>query len=73
MSVATATGSSRKAIMAESFKHMATCACGAKGDIVDSSGLESVQDPWWVIEHEHAERHRVVRVKVDGKFRFRRG
>jgi hypothetical protein len=58
--------------MSESFKgEMATCACGTVGGIVDGSGLESVRDPWWVIEHDNGEQHINVRVRVDGKFRFK--
>lgn len=56
--------------MAESFKHMATCACGSVGDVVKAPGLSDLLDPVWVVEHERGEQHRNVRVKVEDKFRL---
>ncbi len=57
--------------MAESFKHMATCACGAVGDIVDRGNRFDFKDNWFVIQHEGDVQHRVKLVNVDGKFRFK--
>ena len=50
--------------MATSLQHMATCACGSVGGIVEHPGIHNVTDPVWVIAHENGVEHRNVRVEV---------
>ena len=49
---------------------LATCACGAKGWIMDRAHHLDVRKHWFVIHHESGEVHRVVRVWTDKGFRF---
>lgn len=50
---------------------LATCACGAKGWIMDRAKPLSVHEHWFVIHHESGQVHKVERFWNGEAFRFR--
>lgn len=50
---------------------IATCACGAHGEIVKRSHHLAVEEKWFVIKHEHGEEHTVEVFWSGEAFRFR--